>query len=310
MLDKYSKYPVLSVVLSGLLSLPVLAADEERPAAGPTNADIVNRLDNLERSLQGQGLLDILQKLQNIETELSQLRGQIELQNHSLEQLKQRQRDIYTDLDRRIQRLQTAGTTTTPSLSPSDVPPLEEVPPLTESSEIALEPADTALEIKAESTVTETAEIETESVTTTEDEIPDLSASQPAETNTVVIESEYQKAFNLLKRSEYEKAIKSFENFLLNYPASKYSDNAQYWLAEAYYVTRRYDEAIDEYNKLVSLYPESQKVTHSLLKMGYSHLELGQIEEGKTVLSTLRDHYPGTTAARLAEDRLRQIGDS
>ena len=310
MIKRTLEYLVQSAVLFCLISLPLLAADENTPAAGATTADIINRLDNLERTLQGQGLLDILQKLENIESELSQLRGQMELQNHSLEQLKQRQRDIYTDIDRRIQRLQAAGTTTTPSLNQDEVPPLEQVPPLPEGTETALEPADSSLEIKPEPTVAETGEADSEPAETTAEVSPDLTATPPAEANSVVIESEYQKAFNLLKRSEYEQAIKSFENFLLNYPASKYSDNAQYWLAEAYYVTQRYDEAIKEYNKLVSLYPESQKVTHSLLKMGYSYLELGQIEEGKEVLTTLKDHYPGTTAARLAEDRLRQLGQS
>jgi TolA-binding protein len=41
--------------------------------------------------------------------------------------------------------------------------------------------------------------------------------------------------------------------------------------------------------------------------MGYSHQDLGQLDEAKKTLNNLKEYYPGTTAARLADDRLRQI---
>ena len=54
-------------------------------------------------------------------------------------------------------------------------------------------------------------------------------------------------------------------------------------------------------------YPESQKLTHALLKVGYSYHELGKIPEAKASLEDLKLRYPGTTAARLADERLQRI---
>ncbi|MBI2970470.1 MAG: tetratricopeptide repeat protein, partial [Gammaproteobacteria bacterium] len=57
-------------------------------------------------------------------------------------------------------------------------------------------------------------------------------------------------------------------------------------------------------------YPDSQKLTDALLKVGYSFHELGRIDEAKQQLEDLKQRFPGTTAARLAEERLRKINAS
>jgi TolA-binding protein len=62
-----------------------------------------------------------------------------------------------------------------------------------------------------------------------------------------------------------------------------------------------------EYQKLVANYPDSQKLTHSMLKIGYTYYELGQMDQARTVLEDLKTRYPGTTAARLAEERLQRM---
>jgi TolA-binding protein len=72
-------------------------------------------------------------------------------------------------------------------------------------------------------------------------------------------------------------------------------------------VRRHFEPAIIEYEKLIQNYPKSQKLTHALLKIGYSYHELGQIDKAKATLEDLKNRYPDTTAARLAEERLQRI---
>ncbi len=278
------------------------AADKPAPVTDAASSNIEQRLDKLERLLQSQGLLDMLQQLEALQNEINQLRGQIEVQNHTLEQIKKRQREIYTDLDRRIQRIGT-GDNVAMERSPDDNPPLEVLPTVDPATQTSTGETGSPLTIeKVEPPIEPT---ETTALTSQGTTAPPAVSADPA-----TIKTEYQKAFKLLKQSQYDKAIDAFGKFLNNHPESQYSDNAQYWLGEAYYVTRRYEEAITEYNKLVSLSPESTKITHSLLKMGYSYQELGQMEEAKKTLTNLKEYYPGTTAARLAEDRLRRINAS
>ena len=76
------------------------------------------------------------------------------------------------------------------------------------------------------------------------------------------------------------------------------------------YVKSQYEDAIREDNNLVSNYQESKKVPHGLLKIGYSYQELGKAEEAKLWYTDVRQRFPGTTASRLADDRLKHINDS
>jgi tol-pal system protein YbgF len=120
-------------------------------------------------------------------------------------------------------------------------------------------------------------------------------------------EAAYRDAFSLLKAGQYDESIAAFNDFLQRYPSSQYADNAQYWLGETYYVMRQFEPAVVEYRKLIDDYPESKKQSHAMLKIGYSLHELGQIDQARAILQDLRNRYAGTTAARLAEERIQRI---
>ena len=60
----------------------------------------------MEQLLNSQGLVDLLLKVESLQTELQRLQGQNEEQLHALQELKQRQRDLYIDIDRRLLQLE------------------------------------------------------------------------------------------------------------------------------------------------------------------------------------------------------------
>jgi|LNFM01.1.fsa_nt_gb tol-pal system protein YbgF len=120
-------------------------------------------------------------------------------------------------------------------------------------------------------------------------------------------EAAYRDAFSLLRAGEYERAVTAFNDFQTNFPQSQYGDNAQYWLAEAHYAQRDYAAAVTAYEKMLSHYPASRKLSHAMLKIGYSYDSLGQPAEARAMLEDLRQRFPGSAAARLAEERLSQI---
>ncbi|MFT7531829.1 MAG: TolA-binding protein, partial [Gammaproteobacteria bacterium] len=49
------------------------------------------------------------------------------------------------------------------------------------------------------------------------------------------------------------------------------------------------------------------KQPDSLLKIGYTHYELKQWDQARAALTQVQEQYPGTTVARLAENRLRSM---
>jgi tol-pal system protein YbgF len=64
-------------------------------------------------------LLDLLRQLEELQTEVRQLRNSVEVQGHELEQLKGRQRALYDDLDKRLRDAERRGTATAPTAETS-----------------------------------------------------------------------------------------------------------------------------------------------------------------------------------------------
>jgi tol-pal system protein YbgF len=117
----------------------------------------------------------------------------------------------------------------------------------------------------------------------------------------------YQTAFNLLKDGQYDRAIAAFQSFLAAFPSSSLADNGQYWLGEAYYVTKAYTEALAAFQRVVDKYPQSRKLPDALLKIGYCRYELKQWDSAKSVLTQVAGQYPDTPAGRLAQQRLEKM---
>lgn len=128
-----------------------------------------------------------------------------------------------------------------------------------------------------------------------------------APSDPVLEQQAYKGAFAQLKSGDYDSAIEAFLGFLAAYPVSEFADNAQYWLGETYYVTRRFEAALAEFQQLMAGHPKSQKLTHAMLKIGYIHDELGQPQEAKRILVELTERFPKTTAAGLARKRLQRL---
>jgi len=119
----------------------------------------------------------------------------------------------------------------------------------------------------------------------------------------------YEAAFELLKQQRYEAAGAAFGQFLVRFPNSPLADNAQYWLAESYYVTDQFEEALAQFQVVLSGYPRSRKIPDALLKIGFSNYELGRWNAARAALQQVRDDYSDSTAARLAEQRLARMDE-
>ena len=117
----------------------------------------------------------------------------------------------------------------------------------------------------------------------------------------------YQAAFELLKQGRYKEASAALNQFLVAFPDSPLSDNAQYWLAETHYVSQSFDKALPEFTVVVEKYPKSRKIPDALLKIGYCNYELKHFDAARKSLQQVVTTYPETTAARLAGQRLERM---
>jgi tol-pal system protein YbgF len=227
-------------------------------------------------------MANLVIQVQEMQDEIRNLRGQLEEQSRELENLKRRQRDQYLDMDQRLSDARNSLPVTTGGAAASQggtaAQAREDVPevraPMTEDSSVVGigEP---------------------------------LAQSQTPAAAAAEEKAAYDQAFQSLKDLRYADAAEKFQSFLDRYPNSEYSDNAQYWLGESYYVTRNYDFALTAFQELSDRFPESPKVPDALLKMGYTHYELKQWDLARAALTQVQESYPDTTLARLAESRLK-----
>ena len=72
-------------------------------------------------------------------------------------------------------------------------------------------------------------------------------------------------------------------------------------------MTRNYDIALEAFQALLRDYPDSPKVPDGLLKIGYTHYEMKQWDQARAALVQVKEQYPDTTLARLADSRLRSM---
>lgn len=117
----------------------------------------------------------------------------------------------------------------------------------------------------------------------------------------------YNSAFEKLKAGNYSEAIAAFQGFMTHYPSSELLDNAQYWIGEAYYVTRDYDHAASAFRAVGERWPASRKAPDALLKLGYTQTEQKHLTDARATLAAVVERYPGTDAARLAQQRLQRL---
>ena len=266
------KRQALALCLGGatIMASPVLLADKATDA----------RLDSIERKLDSRGLMDMLGRVEKMQQEIQRLRGDLEVQTHTLGEIQRRSREQYLDIDRRLQQLE-SGQGGVPSSTAPALAPVPGMPPDSVAPSVTTIPP---------------------SLQTTQ---PPLQSTPPAmQANE---RADYDQALAILREGRYDEAAQAFSRFLESYPGSSYADNASYWLGETYYVTRDFERALATFQGLTERYPNSPKAADSFLKTGYIYYEKQDWAAARAALDSVVSGYPGTTAARLASDRLQRM---
>lgn len=250
-------------------------------------AALSQRVDRLERIIQGQGLVSLLGRVDQLQNEVQRLNGDNESLRHELELMQRRQRELYLDIDQRLQA-QTVAVQT----------------PVVPESEMIAPPM---IEPEQQNTDEQTSAIEPVSAVEPGGETEMLAAPETSPVAVENGEAAYQSALQTLRSGQYEQAVVALAAFPEQYPQSSYLPNAYYWQGEASYVLRNFDSATVAFQTVIDQFPASSKVPDATLKLGFSQYELDQVDTAKATLMTVIKQYPNTSASRLAKVRLDRI---
>jgi tol-pal system protein YbgF len=96
----------LGITLACSLLLTACATPREQDPTWQKLTEVDGRVLRIERVINNQSLLDLAQKNDALQTELRGLRGQLEELQHGIDTVRNQQRDLYADLDKRMQGLE------------------------------------------------------------------------------------------------------------------------------------------------------------------------------------------------------------
>ena len=243
-------------------------------AAAPASGQRMSLADRValleQRAADNRGNVDLLNQLTELRREVQALRSQLEELQQQNEQLKSTNRSQYLDLDGRLNRLEGSGAPALPD-------------PAGPATPVGAAPAAPA------------------------DSKPRVHGDAGLIANTADERGAYDVAFSALKGGDYVQSAELFQDFLRVYPEGVYAPNARYWLGESYYVTQNYEMAREQFQVLMDRYPTHDKTPGAMLKIGLSQYGMRDLDGAEATLSRVASQFPGTDAARTAEDRLHAI---
>ena len=109
-------------------------------------------------------------------------------------------------------------------------------------------------------------------------------------------------------KGNYPLAILGFQEYLEKFSNSDFADDSLYWVGESYYSQGKFTDAVQAFGEVVRRYPDGDKVPASHLKRAYAFLESNQTAQGVVQLNALIEEFPDTDEARLARERMRNLG--
>ena len=118
----------------------------------------------------------------------------------------------------------------------------------------------------------------------------------------------YDAAYSDYLRGSFDLAVRQFQEYLANFVDTELSDNAAYWIGECFYKQAQFRQAIAQFDRVLDRYRESDKVPSAVLKKGYAYIELGERSQGIVQLQFVIRQFPSSDEARLARQRLTELG--
>ena len=117
----------------------------------------------------------------------------------------------------------------------------------------------------------------------------------------------YDRIMEEFKHRDYDAAMAGFRLFLELHGQSALAANAQYWIGECQFRTRRYRDALQSFYDVVANYPLSPKLPASTLKLGQTYIKLKDQENARLMFDRVVDQYPDSAEAEVARKAIEAM---
>ena len=219
--------------------------------------------------------------MSELEEQFKILTNNFEEINFKLDKLSNRITKVQTDNQMRFQDLERSGTNIGSNSSlnePKKLPGSSEAQDLGAVSDTDIAAAE---QIQKTQSIESVGTIITENTSRAEKILPNTSP-----------EEQYKFAVSFIKVGDYETAELALREFVDNNSKHKLAGNAQYWYGETFRVRQLYQDAATAYLDGYQKYPKSNKAPVNLLKLGVMLVQIGEKEQGCSMILGVKDQYP------------------
>ncbi|MCG7220565.1 YbgF trimerization domain-containing protein [Acinetobacter sp. AG3] len=247
MLKKHALFSIALLSSASLYAIPI----ESRGLSDTASSR--NDVANSPAPIAGNMNWDLIQKNQQLENQIRELRGKIEEQDHAIDQLNKELTNRYTDLD---QRLELLNQKLEPESNQPEQAPAENAPV---DSSTATDQTATASKATTNSPAP----------TTAQNPATPANSSNNTSDPVALEKAAYTIALDAYKKGGAKQAIAPMQNFIKNYPNSIYTGNAYFWLAEFQLAIDppNYNEAKKNYEIVAAKFPNSSKAPRALYQL-------------------------------------------
>lgn len=219
----------------------------------------------------------LYQQVQQLQQEVRDLRGQLEVQANIIERMKQDARSRYLDLDQRITELKNRPQPEVVSTPPA-ITPITTVTTTTVNNVTGTTPAATP--------ATDTTTVTTPPVVNPDDD-----------------KRAYFSAYQTFKTGGPNKAINPMRNFIKTYPQSTFIPSAYYWLGEFYLAASPADvnNAKKSFKIVVDNYADTPKAPSAMLKLASFADVDGKTQEAIKYMLRIVKEFPKSEEATAAK---------
>ncbi|SFP33125.1 tol-pal system protein YbgF [Variovorax sp. 770b2] len=119
--------------------------------------------------------------------------------------------------------------------------------------------------------------------------------------------ADFEAALGIFRAGQFAQSQTAFAEFVKRYPQSGYNASALFWLGNAQYATRNYNEAIANFRSMLSLAPDHAKAPEAVLSIANCQIELKDTRSARRTLEDLAKAYPQSEAAQAGRERLSRL---
>ena len=267
-----------------LEQLQILQKDIKTLEKAVYSQDVKTTFDDDNLSSEGNDVLTKhLLKLSELEEQFKILTNNFEEINFKLDKLSNRITKVQTDNQMRFQDLESGSNSlNTASTKKKELPGSGEAQDFGQTLEIEKD-----TEVAAAEKIQKTQSIESASTVLTED----ANRVEKILPNAAPVE-QYKFAVSFIKVGDYDTAELALREFVDNNSEHELAGNAQYWYGETFRVRQLYQDAATAYLNGYQKYPKSSKAPVNLLKLGVMLVQIGEKEQGCSMILGVKTQYP------------------